>query len=363
MSENVLRDSSEKPSISSGRISRRYSNSWLNTALVELLSPLGYGAHAAEIGPSAAAYLHQIMKSGAVEDSLRSLNGRYYQMLNEDAPIPFFNGAEDAMILKTMQTNEIQLHGIDQEYFSGIPMLFDMMKLSPCGEALQDEFDLVSSILERSYQRDDRESRFDMCGFLLGNDSIQNLREQLQELDCKEALVIFDSWSISMDIYSRNFRRGGYSHKTRINLLRNQFQKVLESLAVDEKLFLRIGALHTARSHRLGAYDIGNLTQEMGLASVSFTSTSRFFESDGEVRDLWKEQSEMGVLFSFRQLGQKEQWRIVDLKELEKDWRKGKFELANDYSYHLLRQIIEDYDYLLITPLDKEQEILLPRDE
>jgi hypothetical protein len=329
----------------------------LTSVLMDTLYELGYTHHAAEIGPISASYLARHLHLEEPTTVLRNANNTYWTTVQDDYPIPFFSGPQDAQMLKVIQENGIQFWGLDQEFYNSYPLLLDEMLTLPCVDDHR-PVENLKEVIAQAYQRDMEESRWDMCGFLLGHESLQALESYLDTSGCVEALRIFHAMKESLDIYSRNYRRGGYSHQKRIQLIRRQFEQVWSKMGDQDKLLVRIGGLHTARGTRLGAYDLGNLTSDPMYQSVSFSSSSRYYQSEGEVIDYWKNRSATDINFGFQQMGQYDDWVLINLAQLRDDWQNGKVELPTNHSYHILRQTIEGYDYLLVTPLDEDQEVL-----
>lgn len=331
----------------------------LTSLLINRLVPLGYKHHAAEVGPAAEQVLRRLTREPDPAIALREINNRYYHRVQESEPIPFFMGAQDALILQSLGEEQVAFYGLDQEYVNGLPLWLDELKALPCWPEFGPPilWNAMDSLLDKTYRKDASDSRFNMFAYLLSHDTVQQFKEQVYAQGSAQAVQLFEDWEESMKIYNSNYQRGGYSHAKRVSYIRRRFLALIEQMPSDEKLLVRIGALHTARSHRIGAYDIGNLTQD--LSSVSFTATNRYYQNEEEVIDRWKNRSDDATTFAFYQMGRKDQWVLVDLKQLRAAWQRGEWQLPDDYHYHLLRQTLEDYDYLLITPLDHDQTILL----
>lgn len=331
----------------------------ITSILIRQLAPLGYTHHAAEVGPAAEAALRHIIEQPNPAIALQQINNRFYHRVQESEPIPFFMGAQDALILQALGEEQVAFYGLDQEYVNGLPLWLDELKALPCWPEFGPpiSWNAMDSLLDKTYRKDASDSRFNMFAYLLSHDTVQQFKEQVYAQGSAQAVQLFEGWEESMKIYNSNYQRGGYSHAKRVSYIRSRFRALIEQMPTDEKLLVRIGALHTARSHRIGAYDIGNLT--LGLSSVSFTATNRYYQNEEEVIDRWKNRSDEATTFAFYQMGRKDQWVLIDLKQLRAAWQRGEWQLPDDYHYHLLRQTLEDYDYFLITPLDQDQTILL----
>lgn len=333
----------------------------LTSFLIRQLAPMGYKHHAAEIGPAAQSALRQVIQAPDPAEALQQINDRYYHRVQESEPIPFFMGKQDALILQALADEQIAFYGLDQEYVNGLPLWLNELKSLPCwlefGPPIS--WNAMDSLIDKAYKRDETDSRFNMFAYLLEHDTVRQFKEQVYAQGCAQAMALFDAWEESMKIYGSNYQRGGYSHAKRVSYIRRKFEEVLKNITPNEKLLVRIGALHTARSHRLGAYDIGNLAQTRNLSSVSFTTTNRYYQTEDALIDRWKDRQDRQTQFAFYQMGRKDQWVLINLRRLRTAWQKDDFQLANDYNDHLLRQIIEDYDYLLVSPTDQDQTILL----
>lgn len=334
----------------------------LTKALIDTLYHFNYNRHAAEIGPISASILNQQIGQQKPVDVLTSLNDTYWEELQEDYPIPFFNGPQDAEMLNSLKALNIQLHGLDQEYYNSFPMLIQQLKKVEC-EIDMRLLDETLEMVQKAYITDAKQDRFDMCGHILKNDTLIRLEEALVNSNCDSAISIMSDIKASLDIYSRNYQRGGYSHQKRITYIRSNFKRIWNQMNPNDKLLVRIGGLHTARGTRLSSYDLGDLTNAPQYSSVSFSCSSRYYKEGNTINDYWADRSYSDIEFSFRKMGRMDEWVLIDLKLILNDWKKGKILLPDDHSYHMMRQTIEGYVYLLIAPLDEDQEVLLSENE
>ena len=95
--------------------------SLFTNSLIPILSKNNFKYFVAEIGPNSSKKLvSEIQKKGELFD----FNTKYNDLTGE-IPIPFFDGKEDEIFLKTALKNDFQICGIDQEYQTAQFFLFD----------------------------------------------------------------------------------------------------------------------------------------------------------------------------------------------------------------------------------------------
>ena len=135
-----------------------------------------------------------------------------------------------------------------------------------------------------------------------------------------------------------------------------QYQSVANG---QEKVFVKLGGLHTSIGPQLGAYDIGDLcrqiAQRQGKKSTSFACTSRFYQEDGKTHDYWNQSQKKGSVFDFSMLGEMERYALIDMRSIREMVANGSISLPTDANYHEIRNIIDNYDHLIVLPLDEEQ--------
>ncbi len=333
----------------------------LTASLLPVLAEAGYHHLALEVGPISAEVLSELSSEPqSTVESLKNFNHKYYDAEVDDFPIPFFDGVEDAAFLSIASQKGFSLWGIDQEYYFATPHLMDRM-YNNLEKSIQDT-DLYSQVkkeITRLYQKDASENRFLLFDSLTLNPTIQKALNQWSK-DHPANLAIREALDATWDIYGRYFRRNGRSHATRISYMRSQFLKNFHERAKSaEKVLVKMGGLHTSIGPQLNAYDIGDLCKELartaGTQSTNFASDTRFYQEDGKVTDSWAQLRDAGITFDFSMFGDMENYALIDLKSIRKQFINGKLILPNDASYHSIREVFENYDYLIIPPLDREQ--------
>ena len=327
--------------------------------LLPELKAQGYENFAVEVGPQAAKKLKELSdKPSDSQKNLYDFNTKYYIEEDEDIPIPFFNTVEDAQLLTKSQELGFDLWGLDQEYFSGMFFLYDeLLALSSQDASVQQLKTLSDTITWKLYMRDINESRFPFFQNLLENDTINNFFEKAIIIN-PDCAPIVEDLKISWDIYKRHQQRSLSSHLTRINYMRSNLLKHLEKENPDTKVFIKMGGLHTGKGRQLNAYDVGHLTEELarknGTISTNITCDNRYYEEDGEIKDYWTDRWDKTIPFNFPIFGQKDQWTIIDLKAMKKAIEAGQLALPKDYTFHLIKTKLDNYDLMLLPPVDKD---------
>ncbi len=341
---------------------RHYSarTSELTQALIPELEKAGYQDFIAEIGPESAQVLTEL--SHPLEEAREQITNFYQKYAfeaYEDAPIPFFEGKEDLDFLIEAFEREMKLHGIDQEYYNSTFHLFDrMFEQAPSSKALDNLKDTVMRVIHQHYGLDMEQNNYRLFKNMSEKPIIKEALEKLAAAapaNTPIAEALLKTW----DIYGRYMKRDGTSHVARIQYMRQNFSKVVETKP-DGKFFVKMGALHIAKRPRLSAYDVGDLANSLaekkGVKATHIACTSRYYEQGNKVSDYWESMKQAGFPFSFIQLGKKDAFTLIDLRALRTALESGTLELAEDLSYHQLRQTLEGYDLLIIMPEDQEQE-------
>ncbi len=335
----------------------------LTKAFMPLLKKGGFKHFAIEVGPNSGKKLTELSnETSKTVTNLNKFNSAYTVSKEGQTavPIPFFDAISDAEFLQEARKNGMQLWGIDQEFYFSSFFLFDeMMKTIKNDSNYKQILQKKGAAMQIMYKH-----------FL---DEFAKKNEGAYALIRKEKAVInfFNSFSkentiaqtiindlkISWDIY---IRWRDDSHVDRISYMRNNFLKHYNQALKTErqpKVFTKIGSLHASKILSNGAFDIGHLTQELAeknnTESVTINTWVPFHQTkDGLENNFEKYKRSYRRYSLFTHLADKNQWVIVNLKQIRNDISKGKTTLPTHGDYHKLKKLISGYDYLFIAPTD-----------
>lgn len=331
----------------------------LTEAMLPELAAQGFKDFVLEVGPVTGQILQELSaQPEQTEQALYKFNSQYAFAELEDIPIPFFDGKEDAAFLKKASELGFQLHGIDQEYYQStfhlVDRMFDQIDQT---EELEKLRMAVQDTVMALYIKDVNENRFRLFRSMEQSPLITKTIERLVALNAQNS-EIADALCASWDIYARYSDYNGTSHPTRVMYLRENFKRIFPK-QTSRKAFVKIGGLHAARTPKLNAYDIGDLVKQReeinGHKALLIGCATRLYQDGDELIDTWQSHQKNDV-FSFTMFGKEDQFALIDLASIKKEVDRGAIEYPNNYRYHTTRQAVEDYDYLIILPKDREQQ-------
>ena len=336
--------------------------SQLVDAILPILDSTGYKHFAVEVGPHSAKKLKEL--STPIEETEKNLTAfitKYAGKEDYEVPIPFFRASSDAKFLKTARSQDIELWGLDQEYYSSTEYFMDELLTfetdNPNFKNLEATNKEVKTILEKWYGIDaDENADIDFFKEIQKDSIVQRYLSHFRNrTDTKH---IIEDLEISWDIYSR-WRDD--SHADRISYMRTNFmtnyKKALEK-EKEPKVLLKFGNLHASKILTGNSYDLGDLITQLatqnGTQATIINSWHRYYiNSDGnEIDYLEKYPSYYNRVRYFMALAKRDQWTFIDLKSIRNDIAQGKVTLPTDGDYHRLKSLIDGYDYQLILPLD-----------
>ncbi len=339
--------------------------SLLTTALMPLMNENAFNAMCLEVGPHSANKLKELMTPAEKTiENLRKFNSYYYNKEIDDVPIPFFAGIEDAQFLEKASKYNMDIWGLDQEYFTSILYFTDELlaqakeeKDYPNIKSLKEKADKV--ILEWLIKGKNLEEEIDVFNGILNESDVQAFFNVVEHSSPKASAILKDL-KISWDIYSR-WRDG--SHVDRITYMRNNFLKYYKAEkkknAKAPKVFLKFGQLHASQIMTNGAYDIGHLANELAKKEnakcANINSWTRYYLEDGKEIDYLEEYADFYKSFKlFISQAKREEWTIIDLKSIREDINNNKIQLPENSDLHKINSLIQGYDYQLILPLDQD---------
>ena len=338
--------------------------SLITKALMRSLAQNGFRYFALEVGPHSADVLSQLSSNPKkTVESLYAFNSGYSVNAGEETaiPIPFFEYVSDAEFLQEARLYKMQLWGLDQEYYYSAFFLMDELVKTvknTSKEAKVKQLKLqTQQVMFKHFIAEVQEKIEDPFPLILKEQSVLNFFNAFDNDNTKAQAIIKDL-KITWDIYSR-WRRG--SHQDRISYMRNNFLKNYDAAVVrgeTPKVFTKIGSLHAPKAFSNGAYDIGFLTQELaeknGTKSTSINTWVPFSKTDKGIVENVNRYNSYRRYSTFLKLAKQDEYAIIDLRKIRKDFVDGKIELPQDGSYHAIRRLIFAYDYQIMLPLGEK---------
>lgn len=335
----------------------------LINAILPLMDSVGFNHFALEVGPYSAKKLEKLSTPPMhTETQLREFMSTYSQEEEHQIPIPFFQSKVDAQFLQTAREQDMQLWGLDQEYFASTQYLMDdllqMVQEDPDFPQIQREHELAEEVVAQWYDKEESaDDDFDVFGAIQKEEAVQQYLARFRERSNTRQIII--DMEISWDIYSR-WRKD--SHADRISYMRSNFMKNYNRALKEEatpKVFAKFGGLHASKILTGGCYDLGDLMYQLSIkngteASIINTWHRYYIDDEGveiDYMDKYKNYySRFKDLMSF---AKKDAYTIINLKQIRQDIESGHVALPTNGDYHKLKALIEGYDYQLILPLDK----------
>ncbi|WP_340076346.1 hypothetical protein [Leptobacterium sp. I13] len=368
----------ESQFVTLGEIHNAKQVSKFTTAIMPFLYDANYKYFALEIGPNSADKLTEL--STPYQSTVKNLydfNTKYtkseFKSNNNSSsdPIVFFAGVEDAEFLKEARKYNMELWGLDQEFYYSIMFFTDELLKEAKNKPNYNEIKLLKTLADKSIYKwllarakgELAEEDNDALSKIRDDDNVKAFFNSFDEQDTRAQKIINDLKS-SWDIYI-SWRS---SHVDRVSYIRNNFlNNYKDRLKKNEelpKVFIKIGSAHASKTISNTAYDIGHLTEELakknGTISNSLnTWTPTFKTSSGKIINVF-DRTYYKRLALFTQFSKENKWAIIDLKSIRKDIENNIILLPNTGDFHRLKWLIESYDYQLILP---KAEIVTPNRE
>lgn len=337
--------------------------SQLITSLIPMLYKAGFNHTAFEVGPYSAKKLIELSTPpSSTVQSMKQFTAQYAFKEDHQIPIPFFDGVEDAHFLQAIRERDMNIWGLDQEYYSSALFFMDelltFVRNDPGYEILKSEKEQASAIIASWYAKDTiRDSNINIFEEIQKEPAVQRYLSRFGENEDTKKMV--KDLEISWDIYNR-WRQD--SHADRISYMRANFlmnYKKATQTELKPKVFLKFGNLHASKIVTGGCYDLGNLVTQLAKenstkATIINTWHRFYIDEKGEELDyLEKYASYYKRLQDFMSLAKRDQWTIIDLETIRKDVQEGRIALPVNGDYHKIKSLIDGYDYQLILPIDQ----------
>jgi len=333
-------------------------------SMMPLLKKANFNYFAIEVGPSSAKKLTELSTpTQKTVENMRAFNTKYtVSQAGETAePIPFFAGVGDAEFLQVARMNNMELWGIDQEYYYGTFFLLDeLIKTAKDSPNYQKLTQLKNGAVQIMYKHflDEFAKKNDGAYDLIVKEKAVNDFFNAFKKTNAAAQDIINNLKVSWDIYIR-WRND--SHVDRISYMRNNFMTHYKKALHQEKrpkVFTKIGSLHASKLISNGAFDIGNLTEELGQKNGTVSTTINTWvpfskTKDGVQNNLEKYKRSYGRYKVITTLAKQDQWTIINLKSIRKELLNGNLVLPNNGDYHKLKKLIFSYDYQIMLPANE----------
>lgn len=323
-------------------------------AIVPSLAKNKFKHFAAEIGPNSAEELTKVIKQ---DNSLFNFNSYTYKLVGE-IPVPFFDGKEDEVFLKSFIANGFELCGLDQEYLSSHIFLFDeLYELSKNKEQIKSWYESAKDFAVNESKRDRADNKYKIFTSFLSSKEISDFFDKLDKTDHKTQKIISDlkkSW----EVYKlREDNDYFLSFKKRLKIMQYNFIDYYNKALQEEnlpKFFIKIGGVHASKARNQdNICDIGNFVMELANFNKQKSThilifPSAYINKDGTISSNIEKEEE--CLFNTVLEKSNDKWVVIDLKNIEKaSWRyKIKSEILKKYMY--------SYDYMILTPATKQTE-------
>lgn len=329
--------------------------SMLTNSLLPLLANNDFKYFVAEIGPNSANKLvDEIHKRG----QLFNFNTTYYKLTGE-VPIPFFEGKEDEIFLKTAITNKFQIWGIDQEYLNAQFFLFnDILALSTEQKGVKSHYQSAYRYMLTEFKKYWDDENYKIFENYQKSDEINAFFKSTDSKNIEIQKIITDlktSWSIYQS-YDKGLYRKSWEDRI-INLKTNfsRYYKKANRSDTLPRVFIKMGAVHLSNGlNDYGYYDIGNMIKELSnfnqTKSTSLRCVPRFYKGkNNEIIDDLKEDDPLKLIL---EKAKQNAWTLFSNTELINYCYSKKIELNSKLSTELKR-----CDFILIPPLVNEMEM------
>ena len=318
----------------------------LTKSLVPILDKSGYKVVAFEVGPISAEKLKELSEiPDSTQARLKAFNGKYFASSWGTSAIPFFNGISDAAFLKAFAETNMDIWGIDQEFFFSVLFLGDDMVESKSNDPNYEEIKAAWTKAKETAEAEFENMSGNVLTKIFTHPDFQQF-EKMFDSDDIYAQEVLKRLHETRHIYESH-------HKVRVDYINSNFLTnylAFEEKHQDARYFIKIGAIHAATNMRsLGYYDVGALTQEIANAENAKTTNVIIPRATYEGEDY----RDVGTsLINFHK---KDRWTLIDLEKLRNDLNSNKFQIITHPEYRELSRTIRGFDLLLIPPADKKQ--------
>ncbi|WP_130736543.1 hypothetical protein [Flavobacterium sp. J27] len=324
-------------------------------SIVPTLTANNFKYFAAEIGPNSADEISRLIQN---QKSLYPFNTKINNLVG-DVPVPFFDGKEDEVFLKSFLKNDFKIWGLDQEYLTSPIFLMDrLFELSNRSEKIEPYYLIAKEFVISEIKKGRQNQKYKVFTSLLNSSEVNHYLKKLDQSN-KEINKIIVDLKKSSEVYKLREDNNLYEsiHK-RLYLMQENFIDYYNAALLTDslpKVFLKIGGVHASKGKSLhNIYDIGNFMMEIAnynkRKSVHLLIfPSAYLNDDGTIsKNIDKEDEDLfNPIIDFNS----NKYTIIDLKSIEKSSWKHKIEgkSLKDYMYR--------FDYLILTPASRQTEL------
>jgi hypothetical protein len=322
--------------------------SLFTNSLIPMLAKNNFKYFIAEIGPNSVKKLvSEIQKKGQLFD----FNTKNHELTGE-IPIPFFDGKEDELFLKTALKNNFKISGIDQEYLSSQFFLFEeILELSKNKKTITPAYQIATGFMLSEFKEFWKDPNHKVFEKYINSKEINTFFELTNKENTQIQAIISDL-KISWQIYRLYQERlGKESNNLRIQNMKTNFSKYYKETAKKDdlpKMFVKMGAAHLSNGLSIfGYYDLGNMIKELShfnqTTSTSILCMSRFRMKDNQITDELSAENPLNIIL---EKGNKEEWTLINNVELLNYCYKEKINVNSE-----LKKELERFDFILIPPV------------
>lgn len=317
----------------------------LTNVLLPYFDNAGYDNLALEVGPFTADIIKKEIKKN---NSLYELNHSFY-LENNDIPIPFFDGKDDDVFIKTASKYKFKFWGLDQEYITAPLFLLDeIFKKSAHKKSTKDTYLKAKAYLRKELDLLNNDKGNNYYDMFLGDNPFANYIKYAKKPAQKN---IIEALKTSMHIYKISHTK--LSNELRSNYMKRNFSVNYNKTQTERlpKVLIKMGSMHLGWGKSwLDIYDLGNMVNELAVfnntRSTSINCFSRYVEEDdGTILDYIRDEDGKNYALIL-ELATKDQWVLVDSKKIMEVAKKKRTKLNAELSFLLSR-----YDYILLAPL------------
>lgn len=320
-------------------------------AIIPFLSYENYKYFTAEIGPNSATKIYDLIKENK---SLYNFNTHINNLVGE-VPIPFFDGKEDEIFLKTAITKGFKIWGIDQEYLtSQVFLIDDIYRLSNNKTSLYPYYQKAKNYLIIETKEKIKNTKYPLFTNLLNSVIVNDFFKHTALTNISVQKIIFDLKS-SWNVYQLRETKDYYSslHK-RLEIMQHNFINYYnKATKIDTlpKVVIKIGGNHASKGKtHSNIFDIGNFIMELANFNKQQSTTALIIPSaiignNGSQTNNIDKDDEPFIRPLLNDA--KGKWILIDLKSIER------FSWKNKIIYKSLIDYMYRFDYFIITPPSK----------
>jgi len=327
----------------------------LTNSLLPILADNHFKYFAVEIGPNSA---NKLVNEIRKKKQLYDFNTEYFKLTSE-IPIPFFDGKEDEIFLKTALNQKFQIWGIDQEYLNAqFFLLKEIIKLSINQKEVKKYYKPAYKYMLTEFKKYWNDEDYKMFENYQKSDEIEAFFKSTDPNNFEVQKIITDlkkSWSIYQSNENGLFRS---SWNGRIGNLKANFSQYYKEANRNDtlpKVFVKMGAVHLSNGlNDFGYYDIGNLILELSnfnqTKTTSLKCIPRFYKGENnEIIDDLKSDNTLKIIL---EKAKQNEWTLFSNSELIDYCYKEKIKLNSKLKTELKR-----FDYILIPPIVNEMKM------